>query len=409
MRPSNRPASAPSHRRRQFRLARTIAVVAVVVAGTAYLIATRSGGSHVAQEPASTASTAVASTAAASTAAANTTTTTQSVTDIYAAAGANMLSPIARAALPRIYVPDSAGDGIDVIDPATFRVIAHYTTGLDPQHVVPSWDLRTLYVTNDLANSLTPINPDTGEPAGPNIPVADPYNLYFTPDGTSAIVVAEAQQRLDFRDPHTFALQKALPVACPGVDHMDFSADGSYLIATCEFTDKLVKVDLRTRSIVGYLVMPGSSGQDIKLDPAGKIFYVADMRLGGVHLIDAATFKQIGFIPTGRDAHGLYPSRDARYLYVTNRGSGTITLIDFATRKIAATWVIPGGGSPDMGNVSADGTILWVSGRYNNVVYAISTVDGHLIAKIPVGPEPHGLAVWPQPGRYSLGHTGIMR
>ena len=320
-----------------------------------------------------------------------------------------MLSPVARAALPRIYVPDSAGDGIDVIDPATFKVIAHYTTGLDPQHVVPSWDLKTLYVTNDLANSLTPINPDTGEPAGPNIPVADPYNLYFTPDGTSAIVVAEAQQRLDFRDPHTFALQKALPVNCPGVDHMDFSADGSYLIATCEFTDKLVKVNLRTHSVVGYLVMPGSSGQDIKLDPTGKVFYVADMHLGGVHLIDAATFRQIGFIPTGRDAHGLYPSRNDKYLYVTNRGSGTITLIDFATRTVAATWTIPGGGSPDMGNVSADGSILWVSGRYNNVVYAFDTTDGHLLAKIPVGPEPHGLSVWPQPGRYSLGHTGIMR
>jgi len=406
MRPSNRPASVPSHRRRQLRLARTIVVLVVVVAaGAAYLIANRSGGSgtHTAEPPTSAVGTAAPTTGA------TTTTVARPVTDIYAAAGANMLSPVARTALPRIYVPDSAGDGIDVIDPATFRVIAHYTTGLDPQHVVPSWDLKTLYVTNDLANSLTPINPNTGEPAGPNIPVADPYNLYFTPDGTSAIVVAEAQQRLDFRDPHTFALQKALPVSCPGVDHMDFAADGSYLIATCEFTDKLVKVDLRTRSIVGYLVMPGSSGQDIKLDPAGKIFYVADMRLGGVHLIDAATFRQIGFIPTGRDAHGLYPSRDAKYLYVTNRGSGTITLIDFATRSIAVTWTIPGGGSPDMGNVSADGKILWVSGRYNNVVYAISTIDGHLIAKIPVGPEPHGLAVWPQPGRYSLGHTGIMR
>ena len=407
MRPSNRPASAPSHRHRQFLLVQVIAL-AVVVAVAAYLIADRSGRStsRTAEPPTSTTGTAVATTTATTT---TTTTLAKPVTNIYAAAGANMLSPIARAALPRIYVPDSGGNGIDVIDPATFRVIAHYTTGLEPQHVVPSWDLKTLYVTNDLANSLTPINPDTGEPEGPNIPVADPYNLYFTPDGSSAIVVAEAQQRLDFRDPHTFALQKALPVNCPGVDHMDFSADGSYLIATCEFTDKLVKVDLRTRSVVGYLVMPGSSGQDIKLDPAGKIFYVADMRLGGVHLIDAATFRQIGFIGTGRDAHGLYPSRDAKYLYVTNRGSGTITLIDFATRTIAATWTIPGGGSPDMGNVSAGGTILWVSGRYNNVVYAISTIDGHLIAKIPVGSEPHGLAVWPQPGRYSLGHTGIMR
>ena len=84
-------------------------------------------------------------------------------------------------------------------------------------------------------------------------------------------------------------------------------------------------------------------------------------------------------------------------------------MIDTAARKVVQTWRIAGGGSPDMGGVSADGKILWVSGRYNNVVYAISTRDGRLLSKIPVGLGPHGLCVWPQPGRYSLGHTGILR
>ena len=54
--------------------------------------------------------------------------------------------------------------------------------------------------------SLTPIDPITGKPGQP-IAVDDPYNMYFTPDGSSAIVVAEARKRLDFRDPHTMALQ----------------------------------------------------------------------------------------------------------------------------------------------------------------------------------------------------------
>ncbi|HEX9548990.1 MAG TPA: cytochrome D1 domain-containing protein, partial [Acidimicrobiales bacterium] len=71
----------------------------------------------------------------------------------------------------------------------------------------------------------------------------------------------------------------------------------------------------------------------IKLDPQGRIFYVADRQKAGVHLIDTATFTEIGFIKTGADCHGLYPSRDARYLYVTNRGNGTVTLIDFAIRS----------------------------------------------------------------------------
>ena len=329
--------------------------------------------------------------------------------NIYAAAGPDMLSPAVRGVPYRIYVPNSGGSTVTVIDPATYRVIGSYQTGLNPQHVVPAYDMRTLYVTNDLGNSLTPINPRTGRPAGPNIPVDDPYNLYFTPDGRYAIVVAEARQNLDFRDPHTFALEHRIHVGCAGVDHIDFAASGAYLIATCEFAGRLVRIDLHTLKVAGYLDLPGSSPQDIKLDPAGHTFYVADKNHAGVWLIDAATFRPEGFIPTGPDAHGLYPSRDARYLYVTNRGNGSITVISFATKKVVTTWRIPGGGSPDMGNLSPDGKVFWVSGRYDNVVYAISTVTGRLLAKIPVGSQPHGLCVWPQPGRYSLGHTGITR
>jgi YVTN family beta-propeller protein len=61
-----------------------------------------------------------------------------------------------------------------------------------------------------------------------------------------------------------------------------------------------------------------------------------------------------------------------------------------------------------MGNVSADGKVLWLSGRFDDEVYHIDTATGQVI-KIGVGKEPHGLTVWPQPGRYSLGHTGNLR
>jgi DNA-binding beta-propeller fold protein YncE len=138
----------------------------------------------------------------------------------------------------------------------------------------------------------------------------------------------------------------------------------------------------------------------------------------GVHVVDGESFRQVGFVQTGVGTHGLYPSRDGRELYVANRGSnsvigskngkGSVSVIDFATGKVVADWPIPGGGSPDMGNVSADGKYLWLSGRYDDVVYRFDTVTGAVV-KIKVGREPHGLTVWPQPGRYSLGHTGNLR
>jgi YVTN family beta-propeller protein len=322
-----------------------------------------------------------------------------------------MLIGAARSARSLVYVPNSQSDTVDVIDPRTYRIVEHFAVGALPQHVVPAWNLRTLYVTNDVGNSLTPIDPRTGRPGSP-IPVTDPYNMYFTPDGRYAIVVAERLGRLDFRDPKTFALRRSLAVPCRGVDHMDFSADGSYLIASCEFSGQLVKVDLEQLRVAGVLDLPdGAAGmpQDVKLSTDGRVFYVADMHANGVWKIDGNRLKVLGFLATGIGTHGLYPSRDARYLYATNRGEGSISVISFRTGRMVAKWWIPGGGSPDMGGVSADGLVLWVSGRYDGVVYAISTRNGRLLAKIPVGQGPHGLCVWPQPGRHSLGHTGVLR
>jgi YVTN family beta-propeller protein len=330
--------------------------------------------------------------------------------DVYAADRPGRLSPRVRGDKALVYVPNSESNTVDVISQKTFKVIDSFPVGALPQHVVPAWNLRTLYVTNDLGNTLTPIDPRTGLPGRP-IPVADPYNMYFTPNGRWAIVVAEAHRELDFRDPRTMALHRALPTPqCRGVDHMDFTAGGRYALASCEFDGSLILVDLRSERVVRKIrLAAGAKPQDVKLSPDGRTFYVADMALGGVWLIDVRTLRVIRFELTGAGAHGLYPSRDAKDLYVSNRAEGSISVISFATRRPIAKWRLPGGGSPDMGGVSADGRILWLSGRSASSVYAISTRTGRLLHRIPVGRGPHGLCVWPQPGRYSLGHTGILR
>ncbi len=330
--------------------------------------------------------------------------------NVYAADSPGNLTGAARTALPRIYVPNSQSNTVDVIDPHTFKVVDHFAVGGLPQHVVPAYDLKHLYVTNDTGNTLTQLDPQTGKPTR-TIPVDDPYNMYFTPDGRDAIVVAERNARLDFRDAHTFALVKSVSTPCRGVDHMDFTADGTKALVSCEFSGQLLELDVTGQRVVKAFGAGGGLGmpQDVKLSPDGRVFYVADMVSNGVWIVGAKSFRVIAFIHTGRGAHGLYPSRDARYLYVSNRGEGSISVLSFATRKVVHTWRIPGGGSPDMGGVSANGKVLWLSGRYSGIVYAISTRDGKLLARIPVGAGPHGLCVWPQPGRYSLGHTGILR
>ena len=356
-------------------------------------------------------------------------------TDVYAGTAAGDLAPAARAAKPMVYVPNSAQDTVQLIDPVTFRVIRTFHVGGEPQHVVPSWDLSTLWVNSDKGNQLTPINPRTGKPGKP-VHVDDPYNLYFTPDGRHALVMAERLRRIDVRNPRTMALQRSLPVKCWGINHADYTADLQHLVASCEFSGQLLVIDRDATKVEKVIDLnkartPGADSpmdarmgtgpksqlrpsasampQDVRLTPDGRWFLAADMLRNGLWVIDAKTFRIRRFIHTGKGAHGIYPSRDATRIFVTNRDEGSVSVLDAGTLEQVARWRIPGGGSPDMGGVTADGTQLWLSGRYDSRVYVFDTTTGRLLKSIHVNAGPHGTAVWPQPGSYSLGHTGNMR
>lgn len=315
------------------------------------------------------------------------------------------LSPRVADIPARVYVPNNRSNTLTEIDPATFRVIRTIRVGTGPQHVTPSWDMRHLYVGNTYSNTLTEIDPMSGR-AVRTISVPDPYNLYFTPDGSLAIDVAERLQRLFFFDPHTWALRGSVAIPWAGADHLDFSANGRYLLLSTEYAGQVVKVNVSERRVVGS-VHVGGSPVDVKLSPDGEVFYVANQVRGGVSVIDPVHMREVRFIRTGAGAHGFCISRDARELYVSNRLAGTISVLNFASGRVERTWHV--GGSPDMMQVSADGAELWVSNRYDGTVSVVATRNGRVIRTIHVGSEPHGLTLFPQPGRFSIGHNGVYR
>lgn len=346
-----------------------------------------------------------------------------------------MLSDTARGARNLVYVPNTIANSVQVIDPKTFRVIGTYPTGREPQHVVPSWDMKTLWVNDDIGNDMVPIDPRTGRP-GKRVAVQDPYNLYFTPDGAHALVMAERLRRIDVRNPRTMALERSLPVPCHGVNHADYSADLSFFLASCEFSGKLLVIDRRATRVVRVInlnsvntpgatsageamamggarssLQPGATAmpQDVRLTPDGTRFLVADMLRNGIWVVNARSQRIERFIHTGLGAHGIYPDRAGTRMFVSNRDAGSISVLNASSLALTATWMIPGGGSPDMGGVTSGGSQLWLSGRYNAEVYVLNTATGALIRRIPVNAGPHGLLVWPQPGSFSLGHTGNTR
>lgn len=334
--------------------------------------------------------------------------------NVYAAAGPSALSDEVKGHRELVYVPNTMSNDVWVIDPKTYQVVDKFPGGPEPQHVVPSYDMSTLFVGSDQVPSggITPIDPKTGKPR-PLIPVQDVYNLYFTPDGHSAIVVAEYYRRLDFYDPKTWRKQYSVSFPdCGGINHMDFSLDGRIALIACEFANRMVVLDVAQRRHLRTMDLKTrrhGMPQDTRLAPDGKRFYVADMHAGGVYVFDAEATKQLAFIPTGDGTHGIYFSRDAKRMFVTNRGEGSISVLDPTNGKVLTKWRIPGRASPDMGALSPDGSQLWLTGRYHNEVYVLSAADGRLIKRIRVGSGPHGLLYWPQPGRYSLGHTANIR
>ena len=255
--------------------------------------------------------------------------------NLYSETASDKMSKATAGALERIYVPNRGENTVSVIDPATLKVIDKFKVGINPQHVVPSWDLQMLWVANNAEGrtdgSLTPVDPKTGKP-GKSIPVDDPYNMYFSPDGQLAIVVAEAYKRLDFRDARTMKMVYSIATPkCPGINHADFSIDGRFALFTCEFGGALTKIDLVNRKVVDTIKLspyfnrpdalaaiaapgkkplkipdPGQPGadicttpgmpQDVRASPDGKTFFIADMMADGVHVVETVPVTELAVL-----------------------------------------------------------------------------------------------------------------
>lgn len=281
-------------------------------------------------------------------------------------------------------MPDELGAAVDVINATTLNVVSTLRVGRYPHHVTPSWNMRRLYVNDMESDRLDVINPFTRRRSGT---VATParYNLYFTPDGSKAIVIAEPLNRIDFYRRSDWTLLRRLSIPSAGVDHGDFTADGNKLVVGTEFDGWLFKINVRTMRITDRLYVGGKPSTS-SCPPMAPSSNVANQGRGGASIVEARTLREIRFLRTGSGAHGMAVRRDGKGLYVSNRRAGTISVIDFATRSVVATWNV--GGSPDMLSVSIDGGQLWASNRWHRNVSVINTANGHVIRRIAPATRP---------------------
>jgi YVTN family beta-propeller protein len=332
---------------------------------------------------------------------------------VYAGTVSGELDPRVADVPERVYVPNEEGNDVAVIDPATFEVIGRFPVGDMPEHVNPDWGLEYLWVSNMNGGFLTKVDPMTSQPIEEiDLPIF-PYALYYTLDGEKVMVITNyiAQEDVGdngvhFYDPDTWELLAYVNIPWPGADDADLTADGRYLAISAEYSGYLAFIDTEEMSLAGQVEI-GSLPRDVRLGPAGDVFYVTNEGLDGIQIVDANSWELLEFIPTGDGAHGLEVSRDATRMFVANRAAGSISVIDVATRDLIETWLV--GGSPDEMVLNPDGTQLWASNRYHGSVSVIDTTTGEVITTIATGANPHGLTYWPQPGSMAIGQNGNMR
>lgn len=332
---------------------------------------------------------------------------------VYAGTTSGELDPRVADVPERVYVPNEESNDVAVIDPATFEVVGRFAVGDMPEHVNPDWDLEYLWVSNMNGGFLTKVDPMTSQPIEEiDLPIF-PYALYYTLDGEKVMVITNyiaqedvADNGVHFYDPDTWELLSYVNVPWPGADDADLTADGRYLAISAEYSGYLVFIDTEEMTLAGQVEI-GSLPRDVRLAPAGDVFYVTNEGLDGIQIVDATSWELLEFVPTGDGAHGLEVSRDATRMFVANRAAGSISVIDVATRDVVETWQV--GGSPDEMVLNPDGTQLWASNRYHGSVSVIDTATGEVIATVATGANPHGLTYWPQPGSMAIGQNGNMR
>lgn len=235
----------------------------------------------------------------------------------------------------------------------------------------------------------------------------EPGTLYFAPDDTQAALVVSARGRqVDVRSAASGGWT-TIPLPCAG-SSADFSADASSLAVSCAAARRLVLLDPRRGVVEATRALPaGSRPSGVRLLPDGSQFAVADAGSGGVRLLDARDFRNARFVRTSPGASALVLSRDARSLYVV--GPSEVTVLDVASRRVAAHWRVPGDGALAAGGVSVDGRTLWLTRPSAGMLIALDTRTGAADRTVRLGGHPAAPLPFPQPGRRALGGPGIYR
>ena len=291
-----------------------------------------------------------------------------------------------------LFVLNSLDASISVVDPVTWKETKRITTGKEPHHMYLTPDQKSIIIANALSDSLTFVDPKTAEVQRVVRGILDPYQLSFSPDMKWFVTAANRLNHVDIYrwDGTDIVLAKRVPTG-KTPSHLWIDSTSSTIYCTMQDSDELVAIDLATQTIK-WRTKTGAMPADIFGTPDDKLLLVGLTGGDGVEVYDvsgpAPKLKQV--IKTAKGAHAFRSLGDKRHVLVSNRVANTISKIDLQTMAVVENYPAPSG--PDCMDVSLDGRFIYVTSRWAGKLTVIDTTTRQVVRQVKVGKSPHG--VW---------------
>ena len=291
----------------------------------------------------------------------------------------------------RVIVLDSADASITLVDQSTRRVLQTFAAGKEPHHLMVTPDNSLLIVADAISGNLLFLNPVSGQPEGWLEGIEDPYQIGFSPDRKWFVANCLRLNRVDmyrYGGGRSLQLVKRLPLeAVPS--HMAFTADSQIVFISLQQTGEVAAIHLPTQSLLWTLKV-GDTPAGVWLTPQDRVLLVALTGSNAVVAVDWRRRQAVARMVTGDAAHNFRSCADGRHVFVSNRISDSISILDMqALRKVGdITGLRPG---PDDMELSADRRWLWTTFRFDRTIGVIDLQSLKLADVIGVGKSPHGI------------------
>jgi YVTN family beta-propeller protein len=312
----------------------------------------------------------------------------------------------------RIYITNSAGDTVDVIDSSTNKVV-QVIKGIEVPHGVNfSPDGKWVYITNESAEELEIVDQKTGAIANKVHLSGHPNNIAVTKDGHYVLIcIASAPGALDIVDPAAVKLVKTIPTK-GGLHNVYITPDQKYAVAGSVREKRMTVFDLQSQTVAWDMTFDGGvRPMTIEKNPDGSTsrVFVQLSDLHGFAVVDFAKHKEVARVKlpdgpygkaewrTGTPSHGIGIAPDGKTLWINSILANAIFEYSLPDLKLIGHTALPevknqsgvkSGAVPEWITFTPDSRTVYVSNSADRSVSAIDTETLKQVARITVGEVP---------------------